>query len=73
MLNEAQEPSPRFKNDTIDKIEEKRADAYHLRRGTDKNFGLLDELEYRLGRLQNLCGEMQELAFRNESYHYSFS
>ncbi|MFK9093083.1 hypothetical protein [Bacillus salipaludis] len=36
----------------------------------DKNFGLLDELDHRMNRIQNLCGEMQELAFRNESYLY---
>lgn len=60
-------------NNILDKMEEKLVDTYHLRRGTDKNFGLLDELDNRLNRLQNLCGEMQELAFRNESYLYSFS
>lgn len=60
-------------NNILDKMEEKLIDTYHLRRGTDKNFGLLDELDNRLNRLQNLCGELQELAFRNESYIYSFS
>jgi hypothetical protein len=60
-------------NNILDKMEEKLIDTYHLRRGTDKNFGLLDELDNRLNRLQNLCSEMQELAFRNESYIYKFS
>jgi hypothetical protein len=54
----------------LDKMEEKLADTYHQRRDTDKNFGLLDELDHRLHRLQHMCGEMQELAFRNESYVY---
>ena len=55
-------------NNILDKMEEKLIDTYHARKGTDKNFGLLDELDHRISRLQNLCGEMQELAFRNESY-----
>jgi hypothetical protein len=55
-------------NNILDKMEEKLVDTHHLRRGTDKNFGLHDELDNRLYRLQNLCGEMQELTFRNESY-----
>ena len=57
-------------NNILDKMEDKLIDTYHARRGTDKNFGLLDELDHRVRRLQNLCGEMQELAFRNESYIY---
>lgn len=57
-------------NNILDKMENKLVDAYHQRRGTDRNFGLLDELDHRLNRLQYLCGEMQEMAFRNESYIY---
>ncbi|NHC41042.1 hypothetical protein G6549_13785 [Bacillus sp. MM2020_1] len=57
-------------NNILDKMEEKLIDTYHQRRGTDKNFGLMDELDHRLNRLQHMCGEMQELAFRNESYVY---
>lgn len=55
-------------NNILDKMEDKLIEAYHFRRGSDTNFGLLDELDNRLSRLQHLCGEMQELMFRNESY-----
>ncbi len=60
-------------NNILDKMEEKLVDTYHLRRGTDKNFGLLDELDNRLNRMHILCGEVQEMAFRNESYLFTLS
>lgn len=52
----------------LDEMEQKLMDAYHLRRGTNERFGLYEELENRVHRLQLTCGKLQELAFRNASY-----
>lgn len=52
----------------LDEMEDRLIEAHHRRRGTDRNFGLLDELDNRVLRLQHLCGDMKELMFRNEAY-----
>ncbi|MEV5114459.1 hypothetical protein [Peribacillus frigoritolerans] len=52
----------------LDEMEQKLMDAYHMRRGTNEAFGLYEELENRLHRLQLTCGKLQELAFRNAPY-----
>ncbi|SEN88887.1 hypothetical protein SAMN05192533_12519 [Mesobacillus persicus] len=52
----------------LEEMEEKLVQAYHKRRGTNETFGLFEELEGRLHRLQLTCGKLQELAFRNAPY-----